>query len=274
MATKNYQAIANTKIRKPSTVQRKPRILVYSRNKKGKTTLCNTAPNVLILDPENGSDHLTKTDPSVWPIEAWTDLEDVYQFLKGSKEARDKYQWVAVDGTTRMNNMALRFVMNMEEERNLERRPGFVEKRDYGKAGELIKGMLLNFQTLPMGIIYTAQERMEQVGDMGTDGDDDAETTSTMFVPDLPKGARGSLNSIVDGIGRLYVVKTTKKIRRKETREIEEVEYSQRRLWLADHLQYDTGFRSEHSLPDYLKDPTIPRLVNLLKTGDVNGKAS
>ena len=269
MATKNYDAIARAKIRRPSQTKRRPRVLVYARNKKGKTHLCNSAPNVLILDPENGTDELKKSDPEVWPITSWLDLDEVYQWLKGSKEARDKYEWIAVDGTTRMSNMALRYVMRQEEERNLERRPGFVEQRDYGKAGELFKGMLLNFQTLPQGIIYTAQERFVEVGDNG-ENDDDAENTTTMFVPDLPKGARSTINSIVDGIGRLYVVNAKKKVRVKGG-EIVEREYKQRRLWLTDHAQYDTGFRSEYDLPDYLKDPTVERLINLMRTGDPRG---
>lgn len=270
MATKNYQAIAKAKIRKPSSVERKPRLLIYSRNKKGKTTLCDSAPNVLILDPERGTDHLKKSDPDAWPIESWDDIDEVYKYLKGSKEASDKYEWIAVDGTTRMSNMSLRFVMRMEEERSLERRPGVVQQRDYGKAGELFKGMLLNFQSLPMGIIYTAQERMIEVGDTGTSGDEDAEDVAVMFVPDLPKGARASLNSIVDGIARLYVVKSTKKVRVKGV--VEEREYPQRRLWLTDHMQYDTGFRSDYPLPDFIKDPTIPKLDRLLKTGETRAR--
>lgn len=267
MATKNYQAIAKAKIRKPSQSKRKPRILVYSRNKKGKTHFCNTARDVLILDPENGTDELKRSDPDVWPIESWLDIDEAYHYLKGSKEARDKYRWIAVDGTTRMSNMSLRFVMRQEEERNLERRPGFVERKDYGKAGELFKGMLLNFQTLPYGVIYTAQERLEQVE--GSESDEDAEDVSTMFVPDLPKGARSSMNSIVDVIGRLYVVNATKKVRRNG--EIVERDYPQRRLWLGTHPQYDTGFRSEFNLPDHLKDPTVDRLINLIRTGDPRG---
>lgn len=268
MATKNYSAIAKAKIRKPSQSKRKPRFLVYSRNKKGKTTFCNSARDVLILDPENGTDELKRSDPDVWPVESWLDIDEAYNFLKGSKEARDKYRWVAVDGTTRMSNMSLKYVMRQEEERSLERRPGFVERRDYGKAGELFKAMLLNFQTLPYGVIYTAQERLVQVED--SDGaDEDSESVSTMYVPDLPNGARSSLNSIVDLIGRLYVVNATKKVRRNG--EIIEKDYKQRRLWLADHPQYDTGFRSEFDLPDHLKDPTVERLINLIRTGDPRG---
>lgn len=267
MAVKDYDRIARKKIRKPSDLQVKyPRFLVYSRNKKGKTWFCLTAPNVLVLDPENGTDEFTKRDPNVWPIDTWSDLDEAYHFLKGGNHS---YEWLAVDGVTRMSNMSLRFVMRKGEERDLDRTPGMVQRQDYGKAGELLKGMILNFQTLPMGIVYTAQERLIDVTSEDLD-DDDAEDTTHMFVPDLPKGTRGTLNSVVGVIGRLYVVKAMKKVRRDG--EVIEKPYPQRRLWIGDHVAYDTGFRSEFTnLPPMLKDPTVERLTNLIRKGNARG---
>lgn len=267
MAVKDYDQIARKRIRKPSDLQEKyPRYLVYSRNKKGKTWFCLTAPNVLVLDPENGTDEFVKKDPAVWPINSWQDLDEAYHFLKGGNH---NYEWVAVDGVTRMSNMSLRFVMRKGEERDLDRTPGLVQRQDYGKAGELLKGMILNFQTLPMGIVYTAQERLIDTTSEGLE-DEDAEETSYMFVPDLPKGVRGTLNSVVGVIGRLYVVKATVKVRTKDG-EVIEKQKNQRRLWIGDHVAYDTGFRSEFNLPPMLKDPTVERLTNLIRKGNPRG---
>lgn len=260
MAAKNYEAIAKSKIRKPA--QRPPRFLVYARNKKGKTKFSLTAPNVLVLDPENGTDQYQKSAPDVWPIERWQDVDEAYNFLK---RGRHKYDWVSVDGISRMSNMSLRFVMRQEEERNLDRQPGMVQQRDYGKSGEVFKTMLLNFDTLPMGVIYTAQERLIDVTDDGSE-DEDAEKIGHMFVPDLPKGARSSINSIVDVIGRLYVVKAERKVRLRD-KSIETQTYPQRRLWIADHANYDTGYRSDHTLPPFVKDPTVEKLTQLIREG-------
>src|SRR5699024_12753532 len=112
----------------------------------------------------------------------------------------------SVDGLTRINNMALRYVMNQSGERDRERQPGFVQMRDYGKSGELMKGMLYNFHALPYGIVYTAQERQESSADFGVE-DEDVESADIRFVPDLPKGVRSAVNGIVDVIGRIYTVK-------------------------------------------------------------------
>lgn len=255
IATKDYAAIARAKIIRPAEVQRKPKILVYARNKKGKTTFCSSAgvDNVLFADPEHGTTEMKEKNPHVWPIDKWEDLDEYYNFLRSGQHS---YQWAAVDGLTRMSNMALNYVMRIQEEKSLDRIPGLVQQRDYGKSGELMRAMLTNFHNLDMGVIYTAQERMEEARD--SEEDVDAESGSAMYVPDLPKGVRGMVNSLVDVIGRLYVVKVEDSAGNAR---------AQRRLWIGESLMYDTGYRSDHVLPDYIATPTVPKLVRAIRTG-------
>lgn len=272
MATKDYAAIARERIGKPSTSDHLPRMLIYGRNKKGKTRFCASAPNVLILDPEQGTDHETKIDPDTWRIKAWEDMHDVYMFLRSGRAvsplSKQAYQWVAIDGLTRINNMALRWVMNREEETNLDRKPGQVDKRDYGRAGEMVKGMLHNFHSLPMGVIITAQERMREAP--ASEEDEDATNAALVFVPDLPQGVRSAVNSIVDVIGRIYTVRGEfkKRVREKATGEIKTIEYNvQRRLWIGHHPSYDTGYRSEFELPDFVLEPNATKMIKVMKEG-------
>jgi hypothetical protein len=262
-SNKNYEAIAKAKITTPRDMKNKrpPRILVYGRNKKGKTRFGMTAPNVLIIDPEHGTDQYEKQNPNVWHLDEWEEIDEVYKYLKLGKHP---YEWVFLDGMTKIHNSGLNFVMRTEEERDLTRQPGFVQQRDYGKAGEMIKSMVWNYHTLPIGVIYSAQERMEK-GSYTEDSDEEVEETPSAFVPDLPKGARASLNAIVGVIGRVYTVKT--EIKKRVAGEIVEEMGIQRRLWLEPHVAYDTGYRSEYTLPPYVANPTIPKLLNLLTTG-------
>lgn len=254
-AKKNYRAIAERKITKPSTQpERLPNLLVYSRNKKGKTHFCTTAPDVLILDPEHGTDHFLKRDPNVWHIEQWEDMDDAYKYLRTVDHG---FKWVSVDGLTKISNMSLRWVMHQQEEHDLSRRPGMVMQKDYGKAGELMKGMLYNFHNLPMGVIFTAQERQIE-GSFGDD-DEDSEDSTAQFVSDLPRGVRSTVNSIVDCVGRLYTVKVEKEDKR----------LIQRRLWVEPNVMYDTGYRSDYVLPSFIRNPTVPRLVKLMKEGTI-----
>lgn len=260
MATIDYAKIAASKVTTAGQLSesKPPRYLIYGRNKKGKTYTSATAPRCLILDPEYGTKELEPDQP-VWPIHAWKDMDEFFHYAK-TKDCQSKYDWIIVDGMTRITNMAMRYSMKQAEERDLDRIPGTVDRRVYGTSGELIKGALFNFHNLPFGIIYTAAERMEEVKDNAYDTEDeDLEEAAVRYVPDLPKGVRSNLNAIVDCIGRIYVVKV----------EVKEEEVLQRRLWIAPTEAYDTGYRSRLQLPDYLKNPTIPKLERLLKTGKV-----
>lgn len=269
---KDYAAIAAAKITTPREITAKAkaegthkpkRVLIYSRNKKGKTTFCATAPNVIIADPEEGGVYLEKKNPKLYPIERWEDVDEFYNYLKLGDHP---YEWAAIDGLTKIHNMALKWVMNQAQEASLDSKPIQVDKRFYGQANEMLKGMMWNFHSLKMNVVFTAQERSEQ----GYEGeqDEDYEESAASYVPDLPKGARSAINAIVDVIGRLYVVKANVKVKRNG--QIEEVIRNQRRLWIGTSNQYDTGVRSDFQLPDFVKNPTIPSLTELMDNGKVS----
>jgi hypothetical protein len=257
MAEKDYSAIARQRIQRPADTDRLPKFHVYSRQKKGKTTFSTSAgvENTLILDPEHGTDAMKTKNPHVWHIEKWEDMDEAWNFARSGKH---DYQWFSVDGLTKLSQMSLKYTMRIQEERSIDRIPGQVQQRDYGRAGEVMKTMLTNFHNLPYGVVFTSQERANEAAD--SEEDDEVESETMEYVPDLPKGVRGYVNSMVDVIGRLYVAKvdltdgTTK---------------TQRRMWLGESLKYDTGYRSDYTLPDMLKMPTIPKLVSLMETGKI-----
>lgn len=255
---KDYAAIAARAISRPSQQKRLPRFLIYARNKKGKTTFGISAgvEKTLVIDPERGTDQMTTKDPHVWHIDRWEELDDIANFCRYVNECRacevpHPFEWVVVDGVTKISNMALKYVMRLQEERSLDRIPGMVQQRDYGRAGELMKDMLNRFHAMPLGVVFTAQERQVEGGD--SEEDEDIEDAASAYVPDLPKGVRGTVNSIVDVIGRLYVVNTDNG--------------PQRRLWIGESVKYDTGYRSDFVLPEKVLNPTIPKLVRLMRTG-------
>lgn len=250
MAAVDYNAIARQRISRPADLVTYPKFLIYARNKKGKSTLSLSGgvEQTLVLDPESGTDEMKIKNPHVWKINRWEDLDDAYNFLKYGTH---NYRVASVDGLTKFSNMSLKYVMKLQEEKSLDRIPGFVQKQDYGKAGELMKDLLTRFHNLPMTVVFTAQERMDDYQD--SEEDTDSEEVNAQFIPDLPKGVRNYANSIVDMIGRLYVVKEDGK--------------AQRRLWIAESVKYDTGYRSDFVLPEYVANPTLPKLVRLMRTG-------
>lgn len=255
MPVKDYAAIAAKRIQRPADIKRLPKLHIYARNKKGKTTFGLTAgvERTLVLDPEHGTDMMKSKNPHVWYIEKWEDLDEAYNYLRLGEH---DYDWVIVDGLTRLSQMALKYTMKLQEENSIDRIPGQVQQRDYGRAGEVVKTLLTNFQNLPMGVVFTSQERANEAAD--SEEDEDVESATMEYVPDLPRGVRGYVNSIVDVIGRLYVAQVDKG---------DGTMVPQRRLWVGESLKYDTGYRSDYTLPNVIKAPTIPKLLSLMETG-------
>lgn len=261
---KDYIAIAKKRINRPRDVTVYPKVLAYARNKKGKTRFALSAgiDQTILIDPEKGTETMRKLNPWRWPVTKWEDMNDVLGALRtgelsphllSGEGPEEPFKWVAVDGLSKINNFALRYIMRISEERDLDRRPGIVDRRDYNKSGELLKEMLAQFHALEMGVVYTCQERMESYDA----GDSDEDDESTFFVPDLPKGVRGMGNALVDVIARLYVVRV----------DINGKLKPQRRLQIGAHERYDTGYRSDYELPDMVKNPTLPKLVQMMLEG-------
>lgn len=269
---KDYAAIAAAAIRKPSASKRMPRFLVYGRYKKGKTRFCTSAPNLLVVDPESGTQHETGVDPDTWQVREWSEMHDIYQYLKTGKHP---YRWCSFDGMGGVASIALRFIRSQEAERNLERKPSDVKIQDYGKAGKLVEDLLFNLHTLHnIGFVFTAQERIVEVSELGgPEADDEAGAPKFIRVPDLPGQSRKAVSEVVDVIGRLYIVRgtftKTYRVKGTDRTVTKEVEGPQRRLWIAPHELYDTGYRSEFVLPDFVPDPTVPRLIKLMREGRV-----
>jgi hypothetical protein len=145
---KDYLKIARANIVRAQDVPLYPKILIYARKKVGKTTLALTAAKrheILIIDPEEGSVYKRKTNPYIWRVGKWEDLQDVYGALRtgklspksiGKGPEEEPFKWVIPDGLTRFNNFALHYVRRESEERDLARHPGFIDRRDYNKSGD------------------------------------------------------------------------------------------------------------------------------------------
>lgn len=236
-----------------------PRYLIYARNKKGKTRLAASAPDVLMVDPERGTDYETKINPKSWQVTSWSDVVEVTDYMEAV--GHDRHKWVCLDGITRIHGFALNYVRNAAEMASLTRKPDQVSNRDYGKANEMLKALLNRYHAMEnVGLVITAQERMETMEADDTE-DEDETPGNYLFIPDLPKGSRSAVNGVVDVIGRLYVVKVEATVNG-TTKEVQ-----QRRLWLGQSVKYDTGARSEYTLPPFLANPTIPRLTQLVRQG-------
>src|SRR5690606_27705441 len=76
------------------------KIFVYGRAGAGKTVLCKTLPRPVIISAESGLLSLADYDLPVLEINSIADLEEVYNYMAGSQEARDLYESIALDSIT------------------------------------------------------------------------------------------------------------------------------------------------------------------------------
>jgi len=170
------------------------KVLVYGLNGSGKTRLAASAPKCLILDiNEQGTRSAAGkgTGAKYRTISNWNQIGAMYWYLKSGNHP---YKSVALDTLTAMQEMAMAFVLGEAEERDPTRERSMPDKRSYGRAGQLMKGMMLAYRNLPMHVIFTAQERSIR--------DEDTEEIVDITV-DLPAGSRSTAMGCVGILGRM-----------------------------------------------------------------------
>lgn len=226
------------------------KILVYGRNKQGKTRFAATAPNVLIVDINEKGTRSVRNYPGakVFHVRAWEDLTHVYWFLR---EGNHNFESVVIDTITNMQHLCMKHVLGEAEDRDPNREPNMPDRRAWGKLSELMKPLLYNFRNLPMHVVFVAQERVLAEEDEGIQE----------RVPDLSPGTRGVAMGSVDLIGRIYqkevrVVKGKKESSKWETR-----------MLVGPHDEYATGGRTI-SLGRIIRNPSVPQIIEAMNEED------
>ena len=137
------------------------------------------------------------------------------------------------------------FVLGEAEERDPTREKAMPDKRSWGRAGQLVKGMTLAYRNLPMNVIFTAQERVIR--------DQDTEEIVDITV-DLPAGCRGTVMGAVGILGRMM----PKEVRVKSDGKVKK-EWMDN-LITAKHEVMRTKDRS-NQLPGILREPTMTDIL-------------
>jgi hypothetical protein len=182
------------------------RLLAYGKNGKGKTRLAASFPKTLIIDVNEEGTRSARQfrGTKVFRVREWSDIAAIYWYLQRGEH---DFETVAIDTISQLNVMALRRAMKEKTERDPNADPKQPRRQDWGKAAEMMKGILLQFRNLPMHVVFLAQERTEGDPEEGED---------IMHVPNLPAGSRGTAMDCVGIIGRVYQkeVKVKKKGKR------------------------------------------------------------
>lgn len=178
------------------------KMLVYGPNGSGKTRLIAGFPRSVVLDiKEEGTRSAVGLNARVFEAKTWDDIGSFYWYLASGKHP---FKSVGIDTLSAMQNLAMAFVLDEKEARDPSAEKRMPDKRSYGRAGELVKGMILAFRDLEMNVIFTAQERSIKDDDTGE---------VLEYAVDLPAGSRGTATGSVAIVG--YMQQREVRVRQK-----------------------------------------------------------
>lgn len=236
------KAITNVakKIKPVEEASQYAKVMVYGRNKTGKTVFASTAEDVLIIDVDEEGTRSAHRGAKVIEVRSFDEVAHVYWYLKAGNHG---YKAVAIDTITALHASAIRKVLGEAEDRDPTRERATPDRRIWGRANQLVNELVMDFRNLPMHVIYLAQERVIE------DEDTDEPALHTV---NLPAGARGTALGCVGLIGRIFLkeLKIKKGPNKGKTRWTAV-------LLVGPHEQYDTGNR----LQDEEGNPLLPPLI-------------
>lgn len=234
---------AKKKLQRVDTIVPHVKMVVYGRNKIGKTVFaCKSDLKTLLIDCNDDGFKSVRSFPNVtlYELRKWEDIDPIYWLLRSGQH---DFKVVVVDTVTMLATMCMKWVLKDDAERDFTRDPLSPDRRSWGKLGEALKDTIIRFRNLPMHVIFTAQEKTSSTED------EDGGMVQEVH-PEMSPSPRSTLLSSVDIIGRLY----TREVERNEKKIME------RRMLLGAHPKYVSGNRFSE-LAYVERDPSFGKFV-------------
>src|SRR3954452_13020326 len=109
-------------------------IQIYGDSGAGKTVFGGTAPKALILGTEKGAMSAARQNSKakLWQIPDWAELVRAYNWLY-ENDGETGFQWVVIDSGPKMQELALRGILDTQVAKNSERDPDIPAIQDHQK---------------------------------------------------------------------------------------------------------------------------------------------
>lgn len=227
------------------------KVLLYGRNGSGKTRTAATGPKCLVIDIEEEGTKSIRAYPGVevLPAKTWADIVHAYWFLRSGEH---EYETVVLDTISMMQSVCLRSVLKEAVDRDPLKDPKLPIWKDYQKRGQMMEEYLLFYRNLPMHVVFTAQEKTIEDGEM---------EEGPIHAPSLSKKPLEVACSCVDFIGHIY---------KREVRQVNKKTKKETRTWktimlTGPHETYITKDQSG-ALNRVTVEPTIPLIIRAAKS--------
>jgi GTPase SAR1 family protein len=235
------------------------RLAVYGDGGVGKTSLALTFPKPLFIDTDGGleGDAVASDDiiGEEWAPSSWTDLNELYKFVKAKTE-KEQYGTIVVDSIDTL----CRFILHEAEDMPTTGRTAkasetqliTAEQRDYGKVATAMDIFLSKLKALSRArgvhIVLTSAVRLP---------DPDKGRTKRTF--NVQPAVEDNICYWANVYGELVVVETTNK----QTNDKEE----HRILWTRVSDRERKNKTRFGALRPGVTDPTFAKFVDLIKKG-------
>lgn len=143
-------------IHKMSTIKEAYNLGVYGNSGVGKTPWAATEPDSLVLavDPGTISAARAGSKADVWEIPTWQEFEEAQKWVRAGGYSR--YKLIVTDGLTMLRERCMRFVLDLEHQRNSSRSLFTPSPGDHQTVQNMIKFAVEKFCDLPVHTVFTA----------------------------------------------------------------------------------------------------------------------
>lgn len=184
-----------SRISKPERANPHLKVLVYGEPGTGKTTLCGSAPNVLLIDVERGSLTLSGSNADVLEYVSFQQIDKFIDFLVADDPAFAKYDTIAFDSLSEMQRRVLDSQLD-----TVSKSTGVKTYKagwdQYGPNTQMLREMMSRFRDVPnKNLIVTAQSKLDK----------DDSTGITFVRPDLTPKLNATITAMFDIVGYLKI---------------------------------------------------------------------